>query len=210
MSGVPRVASTALLAVWLMIALVACSGGDATNGRVEEGDPDPGCSEARPDSFPYTLCLPNGWTMAETTHPDGSVDIVLSDPQDGTNFGFAKTYGIVGPDGRLNRYQGPAGVKGWCADLRRIMTEAGSPAVECKSSPPRPIRVDGHRGWMADASLDDARALTARIRARGETGVNMIFVWDPAVMTADQIEEVVMSLRFDDEQLDEQIGEAGS
>jgi hypothetical protein len=152
------------------------------------------------DQRPYTLSLPEGWSVEETVHSDGSSFVVPPLDQQGEPQGSGKVYGVVEPSGRIVRFTA-------APDRTRIRAlEADGSQVSVQDA----ISVDGHPAWeMLVSQKEPARlTLVAGIDMGGGAGCVVIFTVPDGADSADLLKSIVRSIRIDEAQLSRTLAEA--
>jgi hypothetical protein len=142
---------------------------------------------------PYTLGLPEGWSVEETVHSDGSSFVVPPLDQQGEAQGSGKVYGVVEPSGRIVPFTAAPG------RARISALEADGSQVSVNDA----ISVDGYPAWeMLVSQMEPARlTLMAAIDMGGGAGCMVILTVPDGANSAGLLKSIVRSIRIDEAQL---------
>ena len=146
------------------------------------------------DQRPYTLKLPNGWSVEETVHSDGSSFVVgPMDPQ-GEAQGGGKVYGIVEPSGRIVPFTSAPNER----QIASIEAD-GSEVVSLDET----ITVDGLPAWEMLISTREPPvvAIMAGVDVGGGAGFTVILTAEEGSYSTGLLKAIVQSIEIDNERL---------
>jgi hypothetical protein len=152
------------------------------------------------DQRPYTLSLPEGWSVEETVHSDGSSFVLPPPDERGEVLGGGKVFGVVKPSGRIVPFFPAPGTEQVAA------LEAKGSQVSVTDG----ISVDGHPAWEAVISRKDPPHLTVMtvVDVGAGAGFKIILTVADGANGADLLRDIVASIRINEAQLDLALAEA--
>lgn len=189
-----RMIGTRVGRVFLVAPLVLAAGcGEAPHPAAESADTPLVVDVPSTDQRPYTLSLPEGWSVEETVHPDGSSFVLPPLDHQGEAQGGGKVYGVVEPSGRIVSFTGVPGR----ARIRAL--EADGSQVSVSDA----ISVDGHAAWEILVSQKEPARLTIMVGIdMGEgAGCLVILTVPGGADSASLLKSIVQSIRINEAQL---------
>jgi hypothetical protein len=185
--------------VALLVLGIACSSEPTSSGSISLGSPSPETQlvEVVPatEQRPYSLMLPEGWSVEETVHSDGGSFVVASGDSPAAG---GKVYGVVDSSGKIVKYDPPPSSK----DIRALEAD-GSEATE-----PLSITVSGRPAWQMLVTSEDPQPVSAmfvEVEAGEGAGLQLNFFWASDKYDEDLFTAIVDSVEIDEALLESAI-----
>jgi len=167
-----------------LAALVAVMPG-CTNTPSAEATSDLPTRYAATEDRPYSISLPEGWSVEDTVHADGGS--FISSGEGGATGG--KIYGIREPSGELRRHEE--------APTQQELEDQLAGADTGAEVETNPITVDGRDGWEAVVVTDSAVSMIADVDLDG-AGIFFFLFGRRGDVSPELFRDIVRSVDIDE------------